>query len=102
MLKPKDAYSLVSGFKLNPNLDDLLKRLKKGAMLKGRIVESFGNGKYLLRIWGYNIVTESEYSFSPFDEVQLKVLQVEPYLVLDLQRTRQDYKLTLSSFEDDN
>jgi len=67
-----------------PDLDNLFRRLKKGMVLKGRIVECLDRDKYLLRIWGYNILTESEKTFQQFDEIELTVVEVTPRLVLDL------------------
>ena len=65
-------------------LDNLIRRLEKGMRLRARIVDCAGENKYLLRIWGYNILTESRRVFQQFDEVQLIVREVTPHLVLDL------------------
>ena len=42
------------------NLQDLLKRLNPGSTVKGRILDRIDKGKYILRIYGYNIITESK------------------------------------------
>lgn len=52
--------------------------------LNGRIVDCLGKNRYLLRIWGYNIITESEHIFKQCDEIQLVVKKVDPHLTLDL------------------
>ena len=74
---------------LEPNLNDLLRRLEKGMKLQGRIVECYGRNMYLLRIWGYNILTESEYFFNKFEEVNLVVRGIEPHLILDISKERE-------------
>lgn len=74
----------VSFLKIRGDLDQLIRRLKKGMVLNGRIIEYFGNDRYLLRIFGYNIYTESKKRFERFEEIQLRVLQVTPHLILDL------------------
>lgn len=63
-----------------------MRRLHPGMEVQGRIVEVIGGDRYLLRIWGYNILTESHKQFSKFEEVDLTVLQVNPHLVLDIKK----------------
>jgi hypothetical protein len=74
-----DDYFLV-----RYDLDNLIRRLKEGMRLKGRIVKCLGDNRYLLRIWGYNILTESEQRFEPLEEVSLTVRQVRPHLTFKL------------------
>jgi len=66
----QENYSDQS-FLAKPGLENLFRRLKKGMKIKGRIVENFNNGHYLLRIWGYNILTDSRENFNKHDEVDL-------------------------------
>ena len=84
MLRLKYQYSYSKGYIVKGDLDNLLRRLKKGMQLRGRIVDCLGENKYLLRIWGYNILTESKQSFQRQDEILLIVREVEPRLILDL------------------
>ncbi|MFH1851021.1 MAG: hypothetical protein ABIA75_01610 [Candidatus Neomarinimicrobiota bacterium] len=67
------------------DLNDLLKRLEPGMVLNGRIVDCLGDDKYILRIWGYNVLTQSHYSFQRFDEIELVVKKVQPEFELVLQ-----------------
>ncbi|MDP8241022.1 MAG: hypothetical protein P9X24_18175 [Candidatus Hatepunaea meridiana] len=64
-------------------LENLIKRLEKGTILKGRIVDCASENRYLLRIWGYNILTESKKRFNKFDEVHLIVEETTPHLILN-------------------
>ncbi|MCD6204668.1 MAG: hypothetical protein J7L22_03290 [Candidatus Marinimicrobia bacterium] len=75
-------------FYINYGLEDFLSRLTRGMTLTGRVVEVLGNNRYILRIWGYNLLTESTKKFKRSDEVQFDVRQLKPRLVLDFSRTR--------------
>jgi len=70
---------------VRPDLDQLLRRLHEGMQLKGRILRNLGDGRYLLRIWGYNIISESDGWFGENDEVCLTVRRVYPHLLLNFQ-----------------
>jgi len=65
------------------NLQKLIKRLEKGMIVKGRILDNLKNNKYLVRIWGYNIYTESEKKLNEKDEVKFEIIQVSPHLILN-------------------
>lgn len=69
---------------IDGDLSYLKRKLKKESNVTGRIVLCLGENKYLLRIFGYNLVMKSRLSFERFDEVKLKVKQVEPNLVLSV------------------
>lgn len=71
-------------YQLEGGLENLLKRLKIGQRLKGRIVDTIEPNGYLLRIQGYNILTQSKGSFKRFDEIEVFVQQIEPDLRLNL------------------
>ena len=64
-------------------LGNLFRRLKKGQILKGRIIDCIPPNGYLLRIRGFNILTQSKGSFEKFEEISLKVKEVDSHLVLD-------------------
>ena len=64
-------------------LENLFCRLKIGQILKGRIIDCIEPNGYLLRIRGFNILTQSNGSFKKFDEISLKVKEVDSHLVLD-------------------
>jgi len=69
---------------VNGSLEPLLKRLKKGMRLNGRIIEKLADKLFILRIWGYNIVMDSQYDFRKFEEICLMVKQIEPEFKLEL------------------
>jgi hypothetical protein len=64
-------------------LGNLFRRLKKGQILKGRVIDCIEPNGYLLRIRGFNILTQSKGSFEKFEEISLKVKEVDSHLVLD-------------------
>jgi len=76
---PNSNEYLIEG-----GLENFIKRLEKGMKLRGRVIDCASENQYLLRIWGYNILTESKKSFRRFDEVNLIVREVFPHLILDL------------------
>ncbi|MCK5684693.1 hypothetical protein KAJ27_11250 [bacterium] len=73
------------------DLQNLLDTLTSGMILKGRIIEDFGNNKYILRIRGYNIVMESERTFQINDEAELEVVDLSPKLKLSLKHNQIRY-----------
>ena len=64
-------------------LGNLFRRLKKGQILKGRVIDCIEPNGYLIRIRGFNILTQSKGSFEKFEEISLKVKEVDSHLVLD-------------------
>jgi len=86
MVRSDYENSPDSSFITRGDLDNLLRRLRKGMKLSGRIIECLENNRYLLRIQGYNILTCSEQLFQKFDEIQLTVIEIEPHLVLDFMK----------------
>ncbi|MFP4547684.1 MAG: hypothetical protein ACLFQM_06090 [Fidelibacterota bacterium] len=68
------------------NLEDLKKRLEIGMQVKGRILECPKKNRYILRIRGYNIYTESNKKFDRNDEILLTVKKISPNLVLDMKK----------------
>ncbi|MBN2280452.1 MAG: hypothetical protein JXQ65_07730 [Candidatus Marinimicrobia bacterium] len=71
-------------FSVKYNLGELKKRLKKGMVIKGRILDCADGNRYILRVWNYNIYTESKENFEKNDEIELTVKQIEPNLVFDM------------------
>ncbi len=63
-------------------LDQFFKRLKKDMLLKGRIIRVLGEGRFILRIRGYNLVAASSRQLTLQEELRFSVLSVRPYLVL--------------------
>lgn len=63
-------------------LDQFLERLKKDMLLKGRIIRVLGDGQFILRIRGYNLVAASSRQLTLQEELRFRVLSVRPYLVL--------------------
>tara|TARA_B100001939_G_C16825038_1_gene566077 strand:+ start:341 stop:616 length:276 start_codon:yes stop_codon:yes gene_type:complete len=66
------------------NLQDLLKRLNPGSIVKGRILDKIDDSKYILRIYGYNIVTESKKSLKKGDELQFEIKNNNNHLTIKL------------------
>ena len=64
-------------------LGNLFRRLKKGQILKGRVIDCIEPNGYLIRIRGFNILTQSKGSFEKVEEISLKVKEVDSHLVLD-------------------
>lgn len=83
-----DEFVFCKNFGVKDNLGELKKRLTKGMKLKGRIIDCPKENRYILRIWGYNIYTESKKHFSKYDNIDLRVKEIEPELVFDLKRSR--------------
>ena len=69
---------------IDGDLSYLRRKLKKGSNISGRIVLRMENNKYILRIFGYNLVMQSELDFERFDEVELTVNQVSPNFELSV------------------
>ncbi len=59
------------------DLTPLLKRLKKGSIVKGRIVQVLAENYYLLRIFGHNLVMKSSLKFNRLQEVSFKVQEAK-------------------------
>ena len=78
-----------------PGLESLIDRLEPGMDIEGRIVDVLDQNMFILRIWGHNILTESNHSFQKFSEVILHVRSVEPKLIFSLRskRSNQDRAL---------
>jgi len=68
------------------NLVEFKKRLEIGMQVKGRILECPKKNRYILRIWGYNIYTESNKTFDKNDEILLTVKKITPNLVFDMKK----------------
>jgi len=60
----------------------MLRKLRKGMHLTSRIILVLGHNRYLLRIYGYNLIMESTLKFNRFDEIHIEVLHVRPKLKL--------------------
>ena len=73
-----------------PGLDSLVDRLKPGMSIDARIVDVMDHGIIILRIWGYNILTESKIPFEKFEEVVLNVKSVKPRLIFSIHPTTLD------------
>ncbi len=82
------------------NLQDLLKRLNPGSTVKGRILEKIDDTKYILRIYGYNIVTESKKKLSKGNELEFEIKNNNNHLTIQLlnkkpQTTKNGINLTI-------
>jgi len=71
-------------YKTETGLENLFRRLKPGQTLKGKIIDCIEPNGYLLRIRGYNILTQSNGRFQKFEDIFVKVKEVDSHLVLDL------------------
>ncbi len=68
----------------------LKKRLNKGDRIKSRIVLILDDERYLLRLFGYNFVMQSQLKFERGEEVMLCVDETDPRLKLQLQRHKEN------------
>ena len=71
------------------SLDELMRRLRPGMKVRARIVDCLEHGTYILRVWGYNMISESNYPFNRFEEVELEVKEVNPKMVFALKPIRE-------------
>ena len=69
---------------IDGDLSYLKRKLKKGSKVLARIVLRLENNKYILRIFGYNLIMQSKLAFNRFDEVELIVKQVSPNFVMSI------------------
>ena len=66
------------------NLQDLLKRLNPGSTVQGRILDRIDKEKYILRIYGYNIITESKKILKIGDELDFAIKGNNNHLTIKL------------------
>ena len=71
------------------NLQELLKRLNPGSIVKGRILDKIDDSKYILRIYGYNIVTESKKSLKKGEELKFEIKNNNNHLTIKLIESNQ-------------
>jgi hypothetical protein len=81
-------------YELKSGLDSLYKNLKKDQIIQGRIIDCIEPNGYLLRIHGFNILTQSNGTFKKFDEIKLMVREVDSHLILDLIPQKIENKLS--------
>jgi len=67
-----------------PGANRLLNRLKKGQIIRSRIVLKMGERHYALRILGHNVFMESLLPLKRFDEIYIRVQKRHPKLILRL------------------
>lgn len=75
------------------NLQDLLKRMSPGETVKGRILDKIDDTKYILRIYGYNIVTESKKNLKKGDELEFEIQNNNNHLTIKLLNKKQNTTL---------
>lgn len=79
-MKPQDQFVYI----VENDLSNLKRKLVKGAKFPSRIVLKLNDNKYVLRIFGYNLVMQSKIKFKRFDEVELMVEQSAPKLKMSI------------------
>jgi hypothetical protein len=67
-----------------PTLHELLRQLRVGMHIQGRIIRNFENGTFLLRIRNYNILSQSNQRCPVGSEKEFLVRQVQPHLILEV------------------
>jgi hypothetical protein len=82
-------------FQIDGDLQPLLKRLRKGMKIPSRIIYVLGENRYLFRIFGYNIMMESNIQFQRFEEVEIIVDRLHPKLFLSLARKGESDRLDI-------
>lgn len=90
-------YQSFKKHKRKIGLHELRSRLEKGETINCRIVEILNNNKYLLRIHGYNLVTESKKKFKQGEEIKAKIKKLKPQIILSLNKKIDKYKELSSS-----
>lgn len=83
MTTTNKKYNYV-GFVEDYDVENLFHRLENGKIIRTRIVYCLGENKYLLRIYGYNLVMKSNVKFNRFDEVDVQIKQVSPKLIVQV------------------
>lgn len=68
----------------DPEVGRILNKLRKGMVIKSRIVFKIAEGHYALRLFGRNLLMESGLYFERFDEIFIQVQKIRPKLVLKL------------------
>ncbi len=81
-----DSDLFSKNYSTKNNLDQLKKRLKKGMKIKGKIIDCPKKNRYILRVWGYNVYTDSHKQFEKFEEINLIVKEIEPNLIFDMKK----------------
>jgi hypothetical protein len=66
------------------DLSGLKRKLKKGTRVPSRIVLKLDEYRYVLRIYGINLVMQSKIRFNRFDEVELLVEKTKPKLKMSI------------------
>ena len=66
------------------DLSGLKRKLKKGARVPSRIVLKLDEQRYVLRMYGINLVMQSKIKFNRFDEVELLVEKTKPKLKMSI------------------
>jgi len=79
-MRPQDQFVYI----VDSDLSNLKRKLVKGAKFSSRIVLKIIENKYVLRIFGYNLVMQSKINFERFDEAELMVEQTSPKLKLSI------------------
>ncbi|MFQ6604271.1 MAG: hypothetical protein ACE5D8_01840 [Fidelibacterota bacterium] len=80
-------------YMIQPTLDRLKKRLKRGTVLRGRVVDIFSSNRILLRVHGYNILTEARGTFMRCEELDLVITRVIPRIEFQV-LSKRDKRLT--------
>ena len=79
-MQNKDQFIYI----VESDLSGLKRKLKKGTKIQSRIVIKLNKNKYVLRIFGHNLVMESKIKFERFDEAELLVEQTSPKLKMSI------------------
>ncbi len=78
------------------DLKPLLKKLKRGSVVKGRIVLPLTENRYLFRLMGRNLIMESKIKFERTEEVYFKVLGTYPRIELRIFDPRRELLMVKS------
>ena len=76
------------------NLEDLLKRLKPGQIVKGRILDKLDSTIYIIRIYGYNIISESKKKLNIGEELNFEIKGNQNHLTIKLIHNTKNTKNT--------
>ncbi len=83
----------------DPDLENLLRQLQPGMTLTGRIIRSLNSSTFILRIRGYNIITQANDIDVSDQSLRLRVVQVRPHLILKFKKSRFGIKRNYNHIE---
>lgn len=79
----KTYYDHKTKYYAKENLQALINNLEEDSLVKGRVIEHIKKDKYIIRIRGYNIYTQSDTELKKGEELKFQIIQLTPHLILN-------------------